>query len=206
MQLQLSKKQIKFFLIFFLNIMKTKMTLIAYVSRKTCLDKCLKNPVSEYPSTVNIIKVAKLCWNLHDSTFIIFFHSSERNWIAKLLILISEILGLFFRNYGLRKTWLDKGVKKLRFRTHFDSQHAKLCQTPLKIMPQHFCQIFPSPQEKWSCKMSLLVISEILGLSVSTLTANDNYSFRISQNLQQPIKMQLSKKHNYFLLNILLNF
>ena len=54
--------------------------------------------------------------------------------------------------------------------------------------------------------MSLLVISEILGLSVSTLSANDNYSFRISQNLQQPIKMQLSKKHNYFLLNILLNF
>ena len=54
--------------------------------------------------------------------------------------------------------------------------------------------------------MSLLVISEILGLSVSTLTANDKYSFRISQNLQQPIKMQLSKKHNYFLLNILLNF
>ena len=42
--------------------------------------------------------------------------------------------------------------------------------------------------------MSLFVICELLGLFVNTLTANDKYSLRDSQNLPQPIQMQLSKK------------
>ena len=42
--------------------------------------------------------------------------------------------------------------------------------------------------------MSLLVISEILGLLVNTLTSNEEYSPHNSENLRQPIQMQLSKK------------
>ena len=44
--------------------------------------------------------------------------------------------------------------------------------------------------------MSPLVISEILGLFVNTLTAYDKYSLRNDQNLWQTIQMQLSKKEN----------
>ena len=42
--------------------------------------------------------------------------------------------------------------------------------------------------------MCLLLISEILGLFVNALTADDKYSFRNRKNLQYPIRTQLSKK------------
>ena len=40
---------------------------------KTWLNKGLKHLVSEHPLTVNTLKGAKHCQNLHNSTFIIFF-------------------------------------------------------------------------------------------------------------------------------------
>ena len=42
--------------------------------------------------------------------------------------------------------------------------------------------------------MSLLVISEILGLFPNTLTTDDKLSFHNRANLLQAIQMQLSKK------------
>ena len=47
--------------------------------------------------------------------------------------------------------------------------------------------------------MSLLVISEILGLFIYTLIANAKYSLRKSESLLQPSQMQLSKKQKKFL-------
>ena len=85
------------------------------------LDKRLKKLVSEQCSTVKVLKGPKHCWNLHDSTFIIFFLSLWR---------------------------------------------------------------------KLSWKRSLLVTSEMLGLFVNTLTPNDKYSLRNSENLRrQPIQI-----------------
>ena len=52
--------------------------------------------------------------------------------------------------------------------------------------------------------MSLLVISEILGLFIYILIANAKYSLRKSESLLQPSQMQLSKKQKKFL-NFLLN-
>ena len=46
--------------------------------------------------------------------------------------------------------------------------------------------------------MLLLVIFEILGLLVNILTADNKCSLRSSQNLQQPIQMQLCHKHQTF--------
>ena len=86
--------------------------------------------------------------------------------------------------------------KKPRFRTLFNSQHAKGSQTLLKSAREHFYYISVTLLEKWSWKMSPLVISEILGLFVNTLTAYDKYSLRNDQNLWQTIQMQLSKKEN----------
>ena len=42
--------------------------------------------------------------------------------------------------------------------------------------------------------MSLLVISEILGLFVNTLTADAKHSLHNRENSMQPIQMQSSKK------------
>ena len=46
--------------------------------------------------------------------------------------------------------------------------------------------------------MILLFISELLGLLVNTLNANDNSFLRNSENLRQPIQMKLSKKQKTF--------
>ena len=46
--------------------------------------------------------------------------------------------------------------------------------------------------------MSLLVICEILGHCVNTLTADDKYSVRNSENLPEPIQISLSKIENSF--------
>ena len=46
--------------------------------------------------------------------------------------------------------------------------------------------------------MSLLVICERLGLSVDTLTANDKYLLRNSENFSELIEMQLSEKQKTF--------
>ena len=46
--------------------------------------------------------------------------------------------------------------------------------------------------------VSLLVISEILGLFLNTLTTDEKYSLRNSENLSESIKMQLSKTQKTF--------
>ena len=63
---------------------------------KTCLYKCLKIPVSEHPSTVNMLKSLKNCLNLHDS-FIYYIFSSfsgKLSWKMSPLV-IYEIFVLF---------------------------------------------------------------------------------------------------------------
>ena len=50
-----------------------------YGLRKTWLDKCLKSPVSEDPSTSKMVKGKKHCGSLYDSTFTIFIDPCESN-------------------------------------------------------------------------------------------------------------------------------
>ena len=47
--------------------------------------KTVKGLVLEHPSTVYMLKDPKHLWNLHESTFIKFFHHSEGNWFRKCL-------------------------------------------------------------------------------------------------------------------------
>ena len=64
------------------------MTLTAFVfpklpTLKSWLDKCLKSPVSEDPSTSNMVNMPKHCRNLHHNTFIIFIDHCQGNWAGK---------------------------------------------------------------------------------------------------------------------------
>ena len=54
-----------------------------YGFQKTWLDKCLKSPVWEDPSTTNMVNGKKHCQNLKDNTFIIFFDHCEGNSVRK---------------------------------------------------------------------------------------------------------------------------
>ena len=56
-----------------------------YGLSKTWLDLSPKSPVSEHPSIVNMLKGAKHLWNLHERTFISFFHHFWRKWFGKYL-------------------------------------------------------------------------------------------------------------------------
>ena len=48
-----------------------------YRLRNTCSDKYLKGPISQDPSTTNMLNDPKHCWNLNDSTFIMFIEHCE---------------------------------------------------------------------------------------------------------------------------------
>ena len=102
-QMHLSQKRkifSPFFFIFFFYIFQTwiqfwkfsKKWLPSYVMyfstwglRKTCLDKCLKSPLSEVPSTSNMVNEPKHSWNLKHSTFTIFIDAFEEDWGCKRL-------------------------------------------------------------------------------------------------------------------------
>ena len=96
MQLSVKKKVfLNLFLLFWsqaviLNLLKKSMTLIAFVFRKLrtpkmWLDKCLKSSFSEDPSTSNMADMAKHCWNLHRSIFIIFIYHCQVTIVGKSL-------------------------------------------------------------------------------------------------------------------------
>ena len=91
-QMELSEKRKTFsqFFLFFLhldsilNIFRKKMTVLAeyfWTDRlqKTCLVKCIKRPVSEDPSTSNMVNAPKHCWNPNGSIFSIFIDPCEEN-------------------------------------------------------------------------------------------------------------------------------
>ena len=88
--------------------------------------------------------------------------------------------------------------KKLRFRTPFDSQHVKESQRRMKSEWQYLYHIFSSPSEKSGWKMSLLLISKLLGLFVKTLTVDNKYSLGNIEILREPFQMQLSKRQTTF--------
>ena len=87
--------------------------------------------------------------------------------------------------------------KKHRFRTSFETQHVKLCQTLVKSASEEFHQIFSSLWENLIWKVSLL-LSYLLNHRVfrNTLTANDKYHVGDCENLSSPIQMQISLEPN----------
>ena len=88
--------------------------------------------------------------------------------------------------------------KKSRFRTRFDSQHVKGSQTLLKSEWGNFYHVFSLFRGELIWKTSPLVIIQILGVFINTLTADDNYPVPDYKNLQLPIEMQLSSKQTCF--------
>ena len=82
--------------------------------------------------------------------------------------------------------------KKIRFRTCFDSQHLKKSQTLMKSAWENFYHISSSLWGALFRKLSSLLICEVLGVFVNTLTDNNKYSLQDCENLRLSIQMQLS--------------
>ena len=84
------------------------------------------------------------------------------------------------------------------FRAPFSSQRVNGSQALLKSALHHFYLIFPLIRDERSWKKLLLVRSEILGLFVNTLTADEKYSRYNREKFPQQIQMQLYKKPKTF--------
>ena len=83
--------------------------------------------------------------------------------------------------------------KRSFFGTHLDNQCVNGSKALLKPTRQHFCSILAQFWDKLSWKTSLLVRTEMLGLFVNSLTADDKYFCHNRDNFQQPIPMELPK-------------
>ena len=88
--------------------------------------------------------------------------------------------------------------KKCRFRTHFDSQYVKASPERVKSASKNFYHIFLPVFEKLICKISPLIICEILLSFGKTLTTSEKYLVRDCENLPSLIQMQLSQKTKKF--------
>ena len=109
---------------------------------------------------------------------------------------------IYFRNYRLRKTWLDRCLKTPVLEGNLTSKMVNGPKHSPNPWRQHLYHICWSMLRKLNWKNYLLLICKILGLPVNTLTADDKYSLLKRENLTQPIQMQLSKKEtflNFFL-------
>ena len=81
--------------------------------------------------------------------------------------------------------------RKRHFRTPFDCQHVKEFPKLVKSSWEHFYHIFRSVWDTLIWKIFLLVICEILGVFVNTLTTDNKYNLRNCEKLRLPIQMQL---------------
>ena len=105
-----------------------------YRLQKAWLLKCLKSPASEHLWRVNMLKYPKHCWNLHCSSFAIFFLSIWKSFSSKSSVLIvSEILRLFDNRWTLS----DKNSLSLKvsvYRNQFKSSYVENRESFLNFM------------------------------------------------------------------------
>ena len=87
-----------------------------------------------------------------------------------------------------------KIYKRPCFREPFDKQHGKWAEALLKSGSQHLYHVHWSLPSQLSCKTSLLLTWQILGLVVKKLPAHEKYPVLNRDNLRIPIDMQLSQK------------
>ena len=123
-------------------------------------------------------------WNLHQILII----------LKKNMIVIANV----FPKLQTVKIFVRKLSEEHRFRTGLGSQHVKASQMLAKFPWERFYDVFLSFSVKLIWKMCPLVLGEILGVFIYTLSSYFKYPVQGCENLQLPIQMQLSKKPKSF--------
>ena len=104
---------------------------------------------------------------------------------------------MYFRNYGLRKTLLEKCLKSVVSQYPSTSNMVKTPKHCSNLNGGTFAKFIDHFESNWLWK-SLLVIWKILRLFVNTFTADDRYSLPNRSNLTQLIQMILSLREKSF--------
>ena len=99
---------------------------------------------------------------------------------------------MYIWTYGIRKTWLDKCRKSPASEDSFSSNVVNGSNNRSKLNDS------TSLRSQFRLKKLLWVISKFLGLSVSPLTADNQYSVLNRGNLLQNFQMQLLQKRKIF--------
>ena len=115
------------------------------------------------------------------------------------------VIAYLFLRLRPAKNVLRYICKKSRFRLPFWEKLGKQVSTHFKFERQNLYHIYSSTGRQFSCKKSLLVICQRLRLSVNTMSAFDKCSLPNTDNLTEPIHMQLSEKRKLFL-NFFIHF
>ena len=140
---------------------------------KSCLDREFATPNSNAIiwKTKSFFSIfCSIYWNLRHIL----------NILKEKMIVIPNVFPKLQTVKNLSRT-LSKGR---RFSVCFDSQHVKASE----ILVKSPC-VFSSFSGKLICKKSLLVLREILGVFVNTLTGGGKYPVQNYQNLPLPIQM-----------------
>ena len=130
------------------------------------------------------------------------------NTLKEKMIVIANV----FPKLQTLKSFVRKPSQEHPVRRSFGSQHVKASEMLPKFPWEPFDHICLSFSVKLIGKISPLVLSEILGLFVNTLTAETKYPVQGSEIFQLPIEMQLSEKPKPFsqlfvpLLDFIVNF
>ena len=124
-------------------------------------------------------------WNLHQML----------NILKKRMIVIANV----FPKLQTMKTLLRPLPKKRCYRTSFDNEHVKASTILAKSPEERFSHVFQSFSGKLIPKMFPLVLGEILGVCVKTLTADGKYFVQDCGNLPLAIQMHYRKNKNFFL-------
>ena len=98
---------------------------------------------------------------------------------------------MYFRNYVLRKTWLDNCLKKPFLEDLSRSNMVKRSKH-CRNLKDSAIKIFVDQCQHW--RKSLLILWKILRLAANTCTADEKYYLLNRANLIEPIPMQLSQK------------
>ena len=122
---------------------------------------------------------------------IFLFHLWNLHLIFNIFLKKKIVIANLFSKLKIVKNLVRPLSKKRRFRTSFDSQHVKVSETLVKSAWEHFYQILPSLSREMVQKIPPWLKFEIIGLFVTTLTADDKYAVPECESLQFPIQMIL---------------
>ena len=116
-----------------------------YGLRKKWLDNCLKSPVSEDPSTRNMVNAPKHCLNLKERSFTKFNDHFESIWVGKKpLLLICKFLRL------LVNTMTADGKYSLLNRDNLTQAIQMQLSRKQKTFSKFFCPFFKSNLNFWT--------------------------------------------------------
>ena len=105
---------------------------------------------------------------------------------------------MYLRDYRLRKTWLCKCLKSRVSENRSTDNMANLSKHCCDLNDSTFTKVIDHCDDSSIGKKCLLVLYNILRLFLNTLTADDKHYLLTTDNLMQPIQMQLSQKPKPF--------